>query len=1737
MPSFDSLLNHGEYFATHYFAEQLDEALRTGLFKTWTGREGDEHAGEDRETPRLRLPRLRAGYFDGKVRTYFAERASLEAEEHDTAYTYGDPEWRARIAQWHRRVLTALGFSVQTENVELTAHHAGRDHTVRAAYRGPGVVALDCGWASGFDGLLAADGPARLLEPLRISSTERYEDGAGLASFLLHAEEVDGAEPPRFIVLLLGGVIVLADKRSFGEGRYLAANLDAALPRSRTDSSKTGELSTIAALLCRDMLEPAENGEGPLLDALLEGSTRNAVGVADELRDGLREAVELIANEVLARLEQAHVDPRRLGESLRLTDPREFARQLTCESLRYLYRILFLLYAEARPELGILPADDDAYEAGYSIARLRELVARDERLIGEHARAGFHLYESLDLLFRKVNEGHRPFGTEPGDSDSERRSEDRGLRFEQLNSDLFAPDAVTLIGRTLAHPDADEDDPHPLRLDTRLRNETLHRVLRRLTLTAGRKGPRGKRERGGFISYRNLGINQLGAVYEGLMSYTGFIADEELYEVAKKSDIQKGHVRGGSWMVPASRIGQYPDEVFVTYPADDPERRTGRKRYKKGQFVYRLSGRDRQTSASYYTPESLTKLTVELALRELAGQGATAAQILQYKICEPALGSGAFLNEAINQVAGLYLSRRQEELGRTIPTSTYLEEFQKAKAYIALHNSYGVDLNATAVELAEVSLWLNTMHPGMRAPWYGLHLRRGNSLIGGRRVVYSAEDVVGDQWTKASKTLAPTELPFLKDGAGQALPEGAVHQFLLPAAGWAAVARETDASKLEPELAKQLTAWRRRVVKAPSAKAVRGKKSQLERLQGLARRAEFLWRLVATRIELSEAQIARKIDVWGARPEGDENPELFAFLKQPENPVPKETVYADLFEAIGTPYWRLKLLMDTWCALWFWPLDKAGLLDGTDEAYETEEAAPRFPDFVLEARNEAWRNAVVEQPVLFGFEQGTLTTVEDSDELPATELKVGGAAKKASGRGGSKPQRRARIAVKDLTDWIDFAECLLGQDDVPEDSLLSEFPTLGVLRDYEDSLPATMGMDTEFALNTRFPWLDAVQDIATEQGFFHWELAFAHTFVTNGGFDLQMGNPPWVRPDWREDLVLAEFDPWFALTEKAPAREVRVRRDALLEAAKPRRGFLYDLTTTSTFAAYFAGESTYPLIAGTRPDLYRCFIIRVLSSLNGNGSAGLVHPGTHFSGRREGRLRAMVYRSLRFHAHFTNERKIFTDIDYHVPFGLHIYGRPRNIHFTHVCWLFEPSTLKGSLEHSGHDELPGVKYKGTWDIRPHQSRLITVDDDVLAEWAAFVGDDNGLLHQTPLLYPVTAAEADAISAMAKIGHRLGAMNPWISHGLDEKGAKDNHQIEWNTSMVSDWAEVIIQGPYFGVATPLSKQPNIPCKSNKDYEPWDLTMLPHGAIPRTNYRRSQALSLDDFKALQSARNGSRQVDHYRLMWRAMISQSSVRSLFPAIFPPGPTHVDAVRGLVHADTRMLALVAGMWSGIPLDYYLRITDAGHLHETTATFLPAPTTDHPLAEQLLIRTVRLNCLTTAYADLWCAVFNEEWKRENWAVQWPRLTAQSLGAVTSKWAYETPLRTEYERRAALVEIDALVSVWLGITVEQFMAIYNARFGVLASYEADMYFDANGRQITREYYGQGVGQGPSTYADLMNHLSDPEKVAPPTGYAAPFYRADREREMREGYAVFKARLDEAIARGEWDPVKQEVPKR
>jgi hypothetical protein len=1636
---YDSLVNRGEYFSAHYLAEVLPKHLKgkEGPFKEWAERESAENklSREERSpgpvTPRQGLRQLKGRYFaDRQALADFTERLREGDGTPGPAAVAAQTE---RLHALHRDVLTALGFAPKDAPAESLFEHGDQPVPVRLALHETTVAAIECGWAPDTDAAMDPDGAGWLLDPVDLGGRERITLGTKLVSWLFARDE-----NLRYVLVLAGGVVVLADRSVWGEGRYLAVSLDTALGRGDND-----ELGTIAALFGAQALLPSEDGGAEAIATLVDASRQHAVGVSKELREGLQRSVEIIANEVLARLRDQGVDPERIDTRTNRT----FADELARQSLRYLYRILFLLYAEARPELGVVPAKDEAYVRGYSMARLGDLVVND--LVGEEARNSTHLYQSLDLLFRMVNEGHNPRGHVLDQEEAVGLSEGDGLRFEPLRADLFDPERTRLIGRRLPHPDDDPDEPTMEPLDTRLRNEALHQVLRRLMISRGTR-----RGRGGFISYAQLGINQLGAVYEGLMSYTGFIAKEELYEAAKNGDPS-----GGSWMVPHSRVEDYSDDVWVRVKDENGKSTKDSPMvvYKPGSFVYRLAGRDRETSASYYTPESLTQLTVQLTLRERLDQDGTttpAKELLEWTICEPALGSGAFLNEAINQVAAEYLKRAQAERGEELDPERYAVELQKVKAYIALHRAYGVDLNGTAVELAEVSLWLNVMYPGLQAPWFGLHLRRGNSLIGAGRRLYDPETVKKGEWLKS----APEDQLF-RDGD---ISEGYIHHFLLPAQGWGSVAAEKEAKALAPEDTAKLAAWRRAMRRKPKTS---GKNSQFRRLQALSRRAEFLWGLVIRRLELSEREISRRVDVYGAD-----------WIDQPEHAIPREEVLANLTEK-GTPYWRLKTLMDAWCALWFWPVQKAGLLDGSDEVYQRL-------GHTLELSSAGGNDS------LFG-------------------------------------SARESLDLADLEKWLKFAEALLGSQDIPEGTLFSEIETLADLDAAEDSLSPLMAMKDEYRLGESFPWLHEVENLSERHGFFHWELQFSHLFKNRGGFDIQVGNPPWVRPNWDEDSVLAESDPWFKLTEKSSAECRHDRKNFLLKRESEKEYLLSELAEIAGLSDFLSDEATYSLLAGTRPDLYRAFMCRVWRNLGFIGGAGMVHPDTHFGGTKEANLRFAAYLHLRFHAHFVNAGNwaFASPVGRSREFGVHVYGVKRDsVDFSTMNWLYNASVVMPSLVHDGTGDIPGIKYRGDWDLRPHRARLVAVNEQRLAEWGK-LGELTGveLLH-APLLHPVTNAEASAIRAISNYSTRLGLSSPAVTTGYNETIAKKDGIIRWSNSQKEYLGQVILQGAHILPGSPFLQQPNIPFSHAKDWSYVNLCSVAENFVPTTNYER--AASAEFYMAAQDIWDGKRYTEYFRLAWRLMIPFDTERSLFAAIIPPGVAHVHGVNSMWAGSNRATVLNAGFWASLPLDYFLRITGRANLPQGEARKMPSLNPGHPLEKSLLLRTLRLNCVTNAYSVLWSELYDSAWEKEGWAANWPRVS--SLGEVNDEWDYATPVRTEYERRAGLVELDALVAVCIGMSVDELIAIYKARFQILAGRDERSWFDANGRKIAEDRYAYGFGQTKEDFLQLEKYLETGDPADIPEGYSAPFYKADREREYREAHAHFTEIVERAKRDGTWD---------
>jgi hypothetical protein len=236
----------------------------------------------------------------------------------------------------------------------------------------------------------------------------------------------------------------------------------------------------------------------------------------------------------------------------------------------------------------------------------------------------------------------------------------------------------------------------------------------------------------------------------------------------KKAETKEVDPLEQAWFVTRKELDQYDQQKEIVF-----DKETGRaKVYPQGTFIYRLNGRNRQKSASYYTPEPLTTCVVKYALKELL-EGRTADEILTLTVCEPALGSGAFLNEAINQLADAYLDRKQTELGHHLAEKELEAARQRVKAHLADNRVFGVDRNPVAVELAEISLWLNTMYQGHTIPWFGGQLAVGNSLIGARRQCFRTEQLTakGRPWLDA----VPERLK-----RGEERPTDGVYHFLVP---------------------------------------------------------------------------------------------------------------------------------------------------------------------------------------------------------------------------------------------------------------------------------------------------------------------------------------------------------------------------------------------------------------------------------------------------------------------------------------------------------------------------------------------------------------------------------------------------------------------------------------------------------------------------------------------------------------------------------------------------------------------------------------------------------------------------------------------------------------------------------------------------------------------------------------------------------------------------------------------
>ena len=359
------------------------------------------------------------------------------------------------------------------------------------------------------------------------------------------------------------------------------------------------------------------------------------------------------------------------------------------------------------------------------------------------------------------------------------------------------------------------------------------------------------------------------------------------------------------------------------------------------------------------------------------------------------------------------------------------------------------------------------------------------------------------------------------------------------------------------------------------------------------------------------------------------------------------------------------------------------------------------------------------------------------------------------------------------------------------------------------------------------------REIAAREGFFHWELD--SPVFSRGGFDLQLGNPPWVRAEWNDRCVLAERNPLFMISPVDDENEYAQLRTETLRDAETRSFYFGELERHSGLAALLSEPTLQPRRRGLPTNLYLGFIELCWSHQHPRGIVGLLHPTGHFAAPSGGPLREASYLRLRRLWHFTNQAKLFPDIGNTRPYSVAIYGREHDPGFLFVANVHLPETVEASLLHDGTGAAPGIKTpEGEWDRRGHKDRVIRVDNERLASWSALFDAPGTPPVRSRLTYPHGSGDVEALDIFARVPIRVADAVYHYSDGFDDRRARGAGIIARQTHQPSSWEQALLQGPHTTVARPFNKYPNNPCRSHRDYHLWDLEAAAERAIPLTNF---------------------------------------------------------------------------------------------------------------------------------------------------------------------------------------------------------------------------------------------------------------------------------------------------------------
>ena len=467
-----------------------------------------------------------------------------------------------------------------------------------------------------------------------------------------------------------------------------------------------------------------------------------------------------------------------------------------------------------------------------------------------------------------------------------------------------------------------------------------------------------------------------------------------------------------------------------------------------------------------------------------------------------------------------------------------------------------------------------------------------------------------------------------------------------------------------------------------------------------------------------------------------------------------------------------------------------------------------------------------------------------------------------------------------------------------------------------------------------------------------------------------------------------------------------------------------------------------------------------------------------------------------------------------------------------ISHCYHPITIDESYmgEHA-NESVPEMKTsKGDWNITGHPMRVVLIKEKELESIAKVYDDPKS--PQTTRLPVIYAKELlSIIECFAKQQLKLldicGQIDTYFTQLLDETASQDNGIIAEKSHFTENDYDFIYCGPYISISNPLFKTPRDVCKEKADYDKIDLCFVPESYIQRSKY----TLIENERKYLSESpktKCGNLYLETCRIATRKMLGLNQERTLMSAIIPMKTSHINGIYGMYFSDENLLVYIQGLMSSLPYDYLIRSLGKSNFLDDTANKLPIP--DGNRKKPIILRTLLLNCVTHRYSEIWSRLWDEEFLDDDWTKTDNRIVFNRTKDIQQKWNVNIPLRTDFERRQALVEIDVLVSQLLGMNLQQLLTVYRIQFPVLKKYEEDTWYDATGRIVFTNNKGltgvgfsrpewengiKGAPAGKKFYRTIMDDTMPGGPVERTIEYVAPFDRCDREQDYETAWKFFE----------------------